>query len=315
MTDEKHTTRAHEPGTRTGNDRPLARKVIGKLRKSGRGRVVQFDAVAAGRANAEKLQETVASRDALAALHPAHAAYVYAQNQLSVMAEQFTALEEMARFVKIISEAEDEYMPSGPPMSPLTTSYFTCWALFDVSVGLARETLATTAIAVGAACGMSEELQRLMGSMQRSRMGIYVHEGTDGDAIVLRELVTDAVCRAINPSGYPGRAGELWYVRVLPPPLPGSEHVVFTTPYLLVEPDLREWQAYFRRTLPDAPHEERISRYEQHMKQGPARNYWTEFVHEAYVNHRAEVIFLAGLPDIAESRPHSRLNDRERRLE
>jgi len=42
--------------------------------------------------------------------------------------EQLTVLDEMARFVKIISKAEDEYMPSGPPMSPLTTSFFTCWA-------------------------------------------------------------------------------------------------------------------------------------------------------------------------------------------
>ena len=29
---------------------------------------------------------------------------------------------------------------------------------------------------------------------------------------------------------------------------------------------------------------------------------------EAYVNHRSDVIFLKGLPDILESRPHSRGN-------
>ena len=38
------------------------------------------------------------------------------------------------------------------------------------------------------------------------------------------------------------------------------------------------------------------------------RDYWTEFVFQAYVNHRTEVIFLAGLPDVAKSRPHSRVN-------
>ena len=106
-----------------------------------------------------------------------------------------------------------------------------------------------------------------------------------------------------------GQGGELWYVRVLPPPLPGSEHVVFTTPYLLLRPGQREWQAYFDRTLPDAPLEERIARHEHHMKYGPVRDYWTEFVFEAYVNHQTDVIFLAGLPDVAESRPHSRVND------
>ncbi len=72
---------------------------------------------------------------------------------------------------------------------------------------------------------------------------------------------------------------------------------------LEIQEEKREWQAYFGRTLPDASLEERITRYEHHTKYGPTRDYWTEFVFEAYVNHRTEVIFLAGLPDVAESRP------------
>lgn len=30
--------------------------------------------------------------------------------------------------------AEEHYLPSGPPMSPLTPSFFTCWAFFDACV-------------------------------------------------------------------------------------------------------------------------------------------------------------------------------------
>ncbi len=44
------------------------------------------------------------------------------------------------------------------------------------------------------------------------------------------------------------------------------------------------------------------------MKFGPTRNFWNEFVFEAYVNHRTDVIYLKGLPDVPESRPHSRVN-------
>ena len=44
------------------------------------------------------------------------------------------------------------------------------------------------------------------------------------------------------------------------------------------------------------------------MKYGPERNYWNEYIFQAYVNHRTEVVFIAGLPDIEESRPHSRVN-------
>ncbi len=287
---------------------PIADELVRKMKKYTRQKIIDLKAVTAGRANAEELQKTVATREDLADFHPAHAVYVQAQNQVSVMSEQLTALEEMGPFEKLISKAEDEYMPSGPPMSPLTTSFFTCWAFFDACHGPAEETIGTTTMAVGAAFGMQNELVRVIGLMQKSRMGIYMHEGAEQDAVVLRELVTDAVCRAIVPSGYRGHRGELWYVRVLPP-LPGAmEHVVFTTPYLLLEPSEREWQAYFRRILPDAPRQDRIETYEHHMKFGPTRDYWTEFVFEAYVNHRTDVIFLAGLPDVPESRPHSRVN-------
>jgi hypothetical protein len=139
---------------------------------------------------------------------------------------------------------------------------------------------------------MHPELLRVIRLMEESRMGLYIHEGAEGGLTLLRELVTDAVCRAIVPAGYGGQKGELWYVRVLPPPLPGSaEHVVFTTPYLVRMPGLREWQAYFRRTLPDAPRPVRLEAYERHMKYGPTRRYWNDFVFEGYVNHRADAIY------------------------
>ena len=87
------------------------------------GKVVDLGDVIDGRAAAEQLQGTVATAEDLAAFDPAHAAYVYTQNQVSVMSEQLTALKEMAPFADIIAKAEDLYMPGGPPMSPLTGSY------------------------------------------------------------------------------------------------------------------------------------------------------------------------------------------------
>jgi hypothetical protein len=300
----------NKPGSlKAKRGRPIADKLIKKMHQYIRGKVVDLNAVIAGRKNAEELQKTVATREDLAGFHPAHAAYVYAQNQVSAMSEQLTALTEMDRFVKLIAKAEDEYMPSGPPMSPLTTSFFTCWAFFDACAGIADETIGTTTLAVGSAFGMQDELLRVIGLLQESRMGVYAHEGVEKDVVVLRELVTDRVCRAISPSGYRGRKGELWYARVLPPPLPGlAEHVIFTTPYVLQTPGEYDWQAYFRRALPNAPPRARLDAYERHMKFGPSRAFWSEFVFEAYVNYQSDVIFLAGLPDMPKSRPHSSVN-------
>lgn len=293
---------------------PTAAKVVAEMKRHVGGKVVNLKDVVTGRAAAEELQRTLVTPQALAGLHSAHAAYTYAQNQVSVMSEMLTTLDAMAPFVDIVSKAEDLYMPGGPPMSPLTVSYFTCWAFFDASLGPTNETIGTTILEVGAAFGMHIELLRLIRLMQQSRMGVYLHEGTEGSLAVLRDLATDAVCRCIVASGCRGQKGELWYARVLPPPFPnGSEHVVFTTPYILLAPRLPEWMAYFLRMLPEATQPARIDEYERHMKYGPSRSYWNDFVFEGYVNYCTEAIFLAGLPDVPESRPHfeaSRLRSR-----
>jgi len=288
--------------------RPIAKRMLAKMKLQWQRKVVNIKNVIAGRRIAEELQKTVVSQKDLACFHPAHAAYVYTQNQASVISEQLTALKEMSPFVDIISRAEGLYMPSAPPMSPLTTSYFSCWAFFDASAGPANETIGTTILEVGAAFGMHADLLRLMRLMQDSRMGFCIHRGREGDVSVLEDLVTGAVYRAIVPAGYKGQKNENWYIRLLPPPFPGGqERVVFTTPYVVVHPDFDEWLAYFRRALPATGG---IPDYEGHMKYGPTREYWNDYVFEAYVNHQADAIYVAGLPDVPESRPHSEMSER-----
>jgi hypothetical protein len=251
----------------------MAARVVAEMKRHSRGKIVRLRDIIGGRVVAEDLQKSVVTPQRLAGMHPTHAAYTYAQNQVSVMSEMVTALEAMAPVADLISEAEDLYMPSGPPMSPLTVSYFTCWAFFDASFGAADETIGTTILEVGAAWGMHGELLRLIRLMQRSRMGVYVHEGIDGGLAVLRDVATDAVHRCIVPAGYLGARGELWYARVLPPPLAtDSTHVVFTTPYILLATRPAEWVDYFRRLLPAAPPQERIDAADRHMKYGPSRS-------------------------------------------
>ena len=74
---------------------------------------------------------------------PLHAAYVAAQNFTSFFAESVSQFPEFDPYCKIVGPAQDEYMPSGPPMSPLTLSYFTTWAFFDVRFGPDGETIGT----------------------------------------------------------------------------------------------------------------------------------------------------------------------------
>jgi hypothetical protein len=268
-------------------------------------KVADLAAFRAGREQAEALQQTVTPREQLDQTHPAHAIYVHAQKQTSIMAEQLLQLPDMKSFVKQIASAEDDYMPSWPPMSPISKSLFVCWSTYDLPVGARRETIGNVTLAVAMEFGTHPALVALMQTLQDSRMGIYRVERQDGVRVQLRDLATDRPCAAICQSGYSGRAGELWYTRVLPPPFPGADHVVFTSPYVILAPDVTAWMAYLDRWASKTLAGTRQEVLEQHFKWGAAARYWLDFVFEAYSRHEPGAIFLHGLPDVPESRPHS----------
>jgi hypothetical protein len=286
---------------------PIARRVLDRLRQQVRTKITDLAAFREGNAYAEALQNSVVAADKLQEMHPAHAIYVHVQNQMSVMAEQLLQLREMKVFVKLLSAAEDEYMPSWPPMSPVTKTFFWCWANFDAAVNARRETIGSVTLSVAAEFGAHPAMLTLMRTLTDSRMGIFRVEGYRGSDVKLRELSTDQLCLAVCESGYIGSVGELWFARVLPPALPGqAEHVVFTSPYVLIEPNADAWINYFNRIAAQDPQRPRIEALEQHLKWGNSPRYWNEFVFEGYVNHTSGAIFLKGLPDIPESRPHSK---------
>lgn len=289
------------------SETPIARRVLERMRRQVRSKVANLAAFREGNAYAEALQNTVAAADKLQKMHPAHAIYAHVQNQMSVMAEQLLELPEMTTFAKLVGAAEEEYMPSWPPMSPITTSFFWCWANCDATANAHRETIGSVTLRVAAEFGVHPKMLTLMRMLNDSRMGVYRVEGHRDARVQLSDLVTNQRCSAVCESGYTGSAGELWFARVLPPAMPGrSDHVVFTSPYVLIAPDSRGWIEYFDRMAAKDPHRPRAEALERHLKWGTSRRYWTEFVFEGYVNHRPGAIYLEGLPDVPESRPHSR---------
>ncbi len=277
------------------------------MRRQVRAKVANLAAFREGNAYAEALQGTVTAPNKLKEMHPAHAIYAHVQNQMSVMAEQLLELPEMKGFAKLVGAAQDDYMPSWPPMSPLTKPFFWCWVNFDAPVNAHRETLGSVTLAVAVEFGVHSKMLTLMRTFNDSRMGVYRVEGHSGTCVHLNDLVTNHRCSATCESGYIGTVRELWFARVLPPALPAPpDHVVFTSPYVLIAPDATGWTQYFDRIAAKDPHRPRIEALERHLKWGTSRRYWTEFVFEGYVNHRRGAIYLEGLPDVPESRPHSR---------
>ena len=250
--------------------------------KLGPEKVVDLDAYRIGR---ELAAGRAVDAPDLRGLDPVHALYVHVHNWVITMAEALLDFKELRKLGDRLERAEEEYMPSGPPMSPLTGSYFWSWALYDASLGLKRETLGQCARAVGRAVAMDKDFLDVVQVLSASYCGLFVHEGWREGRLVLRELVTDEERICICPTGYVGEQGELWYARVVPAPREDIQYgVVFTTPYVIIEPQLTAWRGYLDRTLPKARGDSDFARYRHLMKWGLDPKHWPEYVFEAYVD-------------------------------
>ena len=237
---------------------------------------------------------------------PLHAIYITVQNHVSIFAEQVSILDEFASYYDIVAPAEDEYMPSGPPMSPLTTSYFTTWALFDVQFGPDQETVGTCFVDLSHDLGLDPFWAKAMRNLQESRMGIYEHAGASNTLVTLRELITDSEFVCYPASGFQGKEGQLWYTRLCPP-VHGiaDHHVVFTTPYVLIETSKSDWTAYLSKLLRQAQPSDSRPSLNATMKFGHTPRHWPEFIFQGYHHHQYDAIFLAGIPDVKGSLPHA----------
>ena len=285
---------------------PLVKKLLRALALYRSRKIIDLRAFAAGRKHATDQQASVISPQELADLHPAHAVYAYAQNQASVLLETITALPALDKLTNIIVDASEEYMPSGPPMSPLGSSYFFYWACFDAAIGTARETAGDWIAALARCADAHPDFLRIIDIMRRSRMGLYVCEGGDQESVTLREFISGETTSCFVPTGHRGRRGEIWLARVLPPPTPEFVlSVVITTPYVIIDPGEHDWQRFFERTLPKTGIDDTWQAYRHLMKYGLDLRYWSEYIFEAYVNYEASHVYLRGLPDVAGSRPHS----------
>ncbi len=239
---------------------------------------------------------------------PQHVLYVAAQQFASAFAESVSGLPEFAEYAAIVGKAEDEYLPDGPPMSPLTRSFFTTWAFFDVRFGADHESVGSCLVDLLRAMNGPEVMIGTLEKLSTSRMGVYEHAGMAGPHVRLRELLSGDEFACHSTSGYHGRTGELWYVRLCPPVTESfGYHIVLTTPYVLIGSSQEDWTAFLNRSLLDAADKRRG--LPDLLKYGTDGVNWCEFVFQAYHHHQYDAIFLTGLPDVAGSLPHSPLRE------
>ncbi|MCO6488381.1 MAG: hypothetical protein J5I98_08190 [Phaeodactylibacter sp.] len=226
--------------------------------------------------------------------------YFIAQNMISIFAEELSDFRSAGAFFDAMEKFEEEYMPDGPPWSPLTRSYFSYWQSFDYPFGKARETVGSIFYDLAQHSKLDRRIVGATAALNASRMGIYEVLETKGGLITSKELLTNAPCQSTCLAGYPGKPGDLMFARIAPglSEPEGPSHIL-TTPYILLNYKVEDWLAFFRR---QGVGEAGLYGF---FKYGPTERYWHDYVMDGYVNFASDRVYLTGIPDLRGSLPHA----------
>lgn len=281
----------------------ISTKIKNRISTLKKKKVINIKSLYKAKIKSENAAKTIKTPEELKNFHPIHAVYISTQNLVSIIAENLSTLPEMNEYYDKALFAEDEYKPSGPPVSPLSGSYFTCWAFFDLTFGADKETIGSCCLDIGSGLGISKDYIEIISLMQKSRMGIYEYKGIENNLVYLTELFTNKDYVCISPTGYQGKKGEIWYVRLFPPPFDeyySDLHLAFTTPYVIRDTGKNDWMEYFKRTLniTDLSNKDDMNKnYHNLMKYGLSVNYWHEYLFLSYYDYITAAVFLGGIPD------------------
>ncbi len=303
---------------------PISGKIISELKKLKQQKITDLRDHMAARDYCKTLEEERKNNN-LHGLDVLHAIYVDAHNHTVGFFDLVSNLRQAHKLCDKFEKASDIYMPSWPPMSPISTSFFNCWFAYDMTVGIKKETITSVFIDVSRLLGASQEFIDLLEIMLASRNGLYVNEGCDNRFVYLREIYTKQLHKTVSSSGYKGKPGEIWLVRLLPDPTKKyfDYFVTFTSPYIIMHSgsdhslgssvhlstySIAQWQEFIDRNITSGKENDLQDAYYAFMKYGSSMHYWLEYVFVAYVNHSSDMILLTGFPDRPKTLPHHSVN-------
>lgn len=238
------------------------------------------------------------------------------------------AFDSLARFHE---EVEEEYMPGGPPQSPVYDSFSMQFVLGSVPQGIGNET-PYSVLARLLQCDPSRaRLQSMAQSLADARFELYRVRTTDDHRADI-EPVRGGAALSVRLTGPFLRPGDFGLMRVLSF---DGEHFIADSPYLLKASE-QDWLDHLARivarqqvpgTISAQPKPNKLSskeqaRRRQKEKTKAARNepeaviqrylqfglkphHWFDYVMDAYAGERSGIVFLAGVPDRPELLPHS----------
>lgn len=236
-----------------------------------------------------------------------HARVIAAQHFVSLTTDIIGDHPKLSKtFARHIEKAEEEYMPSYPPISPITNSFFGLWASCDLAIKGSKGsfTAAHCAVALAKRLRLKEEFIEDCKMLSRSRLGVYEVVKVEEGNIRVKEIPTGNSLKAFNNSGHQAEKGELWLTRFAV--FPKGEGYNLITPYIIVG-DVRkqDLEQFFDRQSLSAGSGNPPKALDRFMKRPQKPFFWYEYVFQGYSSHSDNAIFLMGVPDIPETLPHS----------
>ena len=234
---------------------------------------------------------------------PSFHAYAAVVNTTDEFAAQALDIPELIPFNNRLADIQDEYMPSYPPTSPVTSAFFAGWMAFDARDPGTGVTLGELFAGYFQHMPGFEYLEKAMLALNDSRCSFYEVIDVSQEGLTLWDILGQREIPGWNSSGYAGRKGEIWYVRLLPSFREGlARSVTLNTPYVFRNSSRGVWETFFQRYQNSEAG--KLQSLRDFLKYGQSFGYWLEFVHQAFVNYTGNMILISGVPDIPDSLPH-----------
>jgi hypothetical protein len=227
---------------------------------------------------------------------------------------------------------QEEYMPGGPPQSPVYDSFAMQFILSAVPQGIGHETPYTVLARLLLRDPSRYRLQQMAQSLADASFDLYRVKTASGHSAEIECVRGSGGALSVRLTGPFLRTGDFGLMRVLE--LDGKLFIA-DSPYLLTASEA-DWHEHLARIVAtqqtpatatakkDASKLSSKERARQRQKDkakagrsdpehiikrylqlGLSERYWLNYIMDAYAGERRGIVFLAGVPDRPELLPHS----------
>ncbi len=244
---------------------------------------------------------------------------------------QLLGAPQFERLSRLQAQIEKDFVPGGPPMSPVYDSYAAQHILAEIPQAPANETPYSVLARLTGVEPARERLHRLARTLADSHFDLYRVTHAENSSAQI-EAVRSGQALSVRLTGPFLRAGDRMLARVL---AFEGQYFIADSPYLLAASE-QQWLDYLERSgaasagtasaEKRAPARANLSSKQRarlrqrkkaaassnapdaaiarHLKFGRSERYWLNFIMDGYAGERNGIVRLAGIPDQPRSLPH-----------